>query len=717
MQQQPQRILSIDDDDAVRSNIVAYLEDSGFDVVEAQNGKLGIERLEQAKPDLVLVDLRMPVLDGFGVLEYMRKNAAATPVIVVSGVGVLEEAIEALRQGAWDYLTKPITDMRVLEHAVNKALERARLLDERARYQERLETEVRERTRELRETNERLVEFQGLLQEKNQFLETLVESMPNPVFYKGLDGAYLGCNRAFSRLVGKSQEAIRGMRAEDLFPQELLCDPAVRATPGTELAPTSCVLDVTLPGGSEHSLVLYKSHFTDRNDSPAGVVGSFHDITELKRKEALILYQATHDELTGLLNRMGLRRHMRERINTEDMGFALLILDIDDFKTVNDSLGHTIGDKLLRALADRLSSMVEGKGLVARLGGDEFALLLNDKDSATVEAFATSLVEALAQPFSVADHELYATPSIGITFCDADGSDADILIKNADIAMYRSKEEGGGRWQRYLREMTERVDKRLAVEKNIRKGLENEEFVVYYQPKVNIVNDRVTGMEALVRWARPDGTLVAPGEFIPVAEETGLIVSLGEWVLVEACRQAKIWSETMGPLRMAVNISARQFQPNLPDKVAAALATTGLPPHLLELEITETTMMRDLPATVSILERLSATGIKIAIDDFGTGHSSLYYLKTFPIDAIKVDRSFVRDIVNDENDAAIVSTVITMARNLLLDVVAEGVETPEQLAFLREHGCREVQGFYYSKPLPAASFEAWMAEVQRRGRA
>ncbi|MFZ5586362.1 MAG: bifunctional diguanylate cyclase/phosphodiesterase [Thermodesulfobacteriota bacterium] len=445
-------------------------------------------------------------------------------------------------------------------------------------------------------------------------------------------------------------------------------------------------------------------------------VALFHDITEIKRSEEKIKHQAYHDALTGLPNRqlfndrleVALARARRNRTQV-----AVMFLDLDHFKTINDSLGHAVGDLLLQGVAQRLSEAVRQEDTVSRLGGDEFIMILPDVDDADdAVAVAGRIIESLEKPFTLRGHDLYITSSVGITIFPNDGGDLETLVKNADMAMYLAKEEGRNTFRLFTPAMNERARHRQELLGKLRKALERGEFLVYYQPQVDLGSGRVAGMEALVRWQTQDGRLILPGQFIPLAEETGLIVPIGEWVLEEACRQAAAWVRAgHSHLRLAVNLSARQFnQPGLVEIVGGILERTGLPPGRLELEITESTVMTNLEAAADILRRLHERGVKLALDDFGTGHSSLYYLKHFSIDVLKIDRSFIVDLPEDQDAAAIAEAVVSMARSLGLKVLAEGVETEAQLDFLRALGCDQVQGFIFSRPLPAASFERALEE-------
>ncbi len=445
-------------------------------------------------------------------------------------------------------------------------------------------------------------------------------------------------------------------------------------------------------------------------------VGVQNDITESKRYESELEFQASHDALTGLPNRNLLQDRVAQAIafaRRHDKLVAVLYADVDHFKVVNDSLGHAAGDRLLQELARRLAACVREDDTVARQGGDEFVLVLpglpREEDASMV---AHKVAEALGQPFRVDGQEMFVTCSIGVALFPRDGDDAGTLLRNADTALYRAKEVGRNTFQFYAAEMNARALERLTLESSLRHALEREELVLHYQPQVDLHSGAVVGVEALIRWQHPEFGLLSPVKFIGLAEETGLILPIGEWVLRTACAQAKAWADAGFPdLRMSVNLSARQFrQQDLVQQVAAALEDSGLDPRSLELELTESLLIHNVDASIAILSELSAMGVKIAIDDFGTGYSSLSYLKRFPIDRLKVDQSFVRDIAADPEDAAIVTAIITLSRSLRLGVIAEGVETEEQMAFLRSRLCDEMQGFHFSKPLPVAEMNLLLRE-------
>ncbi len=443
-------------------------------------------------------------------------------------------------------------------------------------------------------------------------------------------------------------------------------------------------------------------------------VAVFHDITDLKHQEEQIKHQAYHDALTNLPNRLLLHDRLSVAINHAQRNgqkIAILFVDLDNFKHINDSLGHALGDQLLQAVSQRIVKLMREEDTVSRLGGDEFVIMLEDvKDESVAIHIAERVLASFQRSFHVRNHELFITPSLGLTLFPDDGSDPETLIKNADLAMYRAKDKGKNRFQLFTSTMNDRVTKRLEMEGNLRKATEGDEFLVYYQPKIDIRTEKVTGMEALVRWQRPTGELVNPGDFIPLAEETGLIVNIGQRVLETACQQTKLLHEQgMTDLKVSVNFSPRQFQQsNVVDMIINTLQKTGLDPSALEIEITETIIMSNVESTVSRLQELSRQGISISIDDFGTGYSSLYYLKHLPIHVLKIDKSFIHDLSVDVNDSAIVETIILMAKNLNLRVIAEGVETQEQFQYLRDRNCDDVQGYLFSPPLPLSEFEKYL---------
>lgn len=432
------------------------------------------------------------------------------------------------------------------------------------------------------------------------------------------------------------------------------------------------------------------------------------DISERKQAEAHIQHLAQHDALTGLPNRMLLQDRIAQALvhaGRQHIQVGILFMDLDRFKVINDTLGHEIGDVLLVMVAERLKHCVRQEDTVGRQGGDEFLIVLHEmahsQDAALV---AQKVVSVVSEPYQVRGYELHITPSIGISIYPADGTDAGALMKNADTAMYHAK-RSGGTYRFYAAEMNASAFKRLTVENSLRHALERNEFVLHYQPLIELETGRIFGTEALIRWQHPEMGLVAPDVFIPIAEETGLIIPIGEWVVREACRQCSEWHKIAGSrFKVAVNISARQFwQGNLMETLGKILREDSFDPSCLELELTESMLMRHTDETVDMLNQLSSLGLRISIDDFGTGYSSLSYLKRFPIHKLKIDRSFICDVTHDPDDAAITQAVIAMARSLKLVVIAEGVETAEQLAYLRSQQCDEGQGYYFSKPLPAAA--------------
>jgi len=455
------------------------------------------------------------------------------------------------------------------------------------------------------------------------------------------------------------------------------------------------------------------SPLRDLAERPIGLIAYLTDITERKQAEEQLHHLAYYDELTGLPNRTLFARLVDQALMVAQRNEAhgcLLFIDLNRFKRINDTLGRRIGDELLRQVAQRFRDTLRDEDVVARLSGDEFAVGLFDiRQHFEATTVAQKLQAVLDAPFYIAGHDLRVGASIGISVYPQNGNDAETLLGLADIAMERAK-KGEANPDRsvafYSDDMNQGMQERMRIETGLRHALGNGELILYYQPKFEIGSGRIVGAEALVRWIHPQRGLVPPGEFIPLAESTGLIVQVGEWVLEQACAQAAVWQKAgLPPFRLAVNVSAREFTQSLPARVADTLRRYQLDPSWLELEITESTLMHDFERVTGIMDRLTALGVALSLDDFGTGYSSLSYLKRFPIHTLKIDRSFTTGIPGDASDCAIAGTIISMARQLRLRVIAEGVETVEQLDFLRESGCDEVQGYLYSKPLPAYDFE------------
>jgi len=466
---------------------------------------------------------------------------------------------------------------------------------------------------------------------------------------------------------------------------------------------------LTTPSGLRHfEYIIFPVH--GEGGSITGAGATLHDITERKQAEERIQYLAHYDILTGLPNRVMLDDYISAAIASaqqQDMQTAVLLLDLDRFKTINDSLGHVLGDTLLQAVAERIKKIVHSKDIVGRMGGDEFIILspgLRDADEAA--RLGQKIIESMADPFVLGDNRITTSPSIGISIYPFDGIDSETLIRNADTAMYQAKASGRNNFQFFAQQMTARAQELMSLDIGLRKAFENNEFLLHYQPQVRSSDGAIIGAEALVRWLSPEKGMIPPGKFIPVTEETGLIIPLGEWILRTAFETAAKWHKMdIPPVTMAINLSAIQFRsPSLLETIERLLKETGVPPELIELELTEGIIMSDAKEAIEKLQHFKDLGLKLSIDDFGTGYSSLSYLRRFPIDKLKIDQSFVRDLLTDPGDAAITNSIIALARELGLHAIAEGVETKEQFEYLRDHNCEEIQGYYFSRPIPEDEF-------------
>ncbi|WP_158592185.1 EAL domain-containing protein [Noviherbaspirillum sedimenti] len=557
-------------------------------------------------------------------------------------------------------------------------------------------------------------------EETRQFLAAIVQSTDAAIIGSSPDGTILSWNPAAEAMYGYTSDEICGQPISLLIPPEKsneFAEIIIQVMRGHGLKnfetrwahKNGTVIDVSLT----------LSPIRDSANHIIGVAKIVRDISEKKRNEAELEYWATHDALTSLPNRILLQDRLQQaiaRAQRDKKMAAVLYIDLDRFKIVNDSVGHEGGDKLLRQISERMSSVFRASDTVARQGGDEFVVVVERIDSEQDTADLTQrLMQVMASPFMVADVQFYASCSIGIGLYPKDGTVASELLKNADAAMYRAKDLGGNNFQFYTPTMNESARERLEIENALRNGLERAEFVLHYQPQVDLLTGAVVGVEALLRWQHPELGLVAPGGFIGIAEEMGLIVPIGAWVIRSACAQAKAWQRAgFGNLRVAVNLSARQFShEDLVSLIANTLEETGLAAECLDIELTESLVMTDVDRAIAILTELRSLGVQISIDDFGTGYSSLSYLKKFPVDVLKIDRSFVNEIALQSKDAAITDAIISMAHGLGIRVIAEGVETEAQCEFLSRSMCDEIQGFLFSEALPAASITSLLLEERR----
>ncbi|TCV89658.1 EAL domain-containing protein [Sulfurirhabdus autotrophica] len=553
------------------------------------------------------------------------------------------------------------------------------------------------------------IEADASLRESEERFRATFSQAAMGLAHVSLEGRWLRVNQKLCEITGYSEEELLGFTFQDVtHPDDLDEDlEFIRKMLAEEIHDYSLEKRYIHKSGAYIWINLTVSLARNADGQPNYFISVIEDISRRKRIEAELVHLVNHDALTGLSNRTLLQDRLSQAISyaaRSEKQVAVMFIDLDRFKNINDSLGHDIGDKVIVEAGHRLLSTVRDGDTVARLGGDEFVVVLTDIASELdVSMVAHKALDSLSQPLAMNGTEFYPTASIGISLFPRDGHNAQVLLKNADTAMYRAKDAGRNNYQFYAQDMNARAMDRLTLESGLRRALERKEFILYYQPKVNLVSGEIEGMEALLRWQPPGQKMVSPLDFIPIAEETGLIVPIGEWVLRTACAQYAAWKNAgVNVCRIAVNLSARQFmQQNLVEVVSRVLHETECDAAGLELEITESIIMENPDAAVETLRTLSNMGIKLAIDDFGTGYSSLSYLKRFPIGYLKIDQSFVRDITTDADDAAIATAVIALAHSMKLQVIAEGVETAEQLQFLRDHNCDQMQGYFFSPPLPA----------------
>jgi diguanylate cyclase (GGDEF)-like protein/PAS domain S-box-containing protein len=636
--------------------------------------------------DIVLLDLGLPDANGLEAVRLMLAAAPRTPVVVMTGLDDEQLAAQALRAGAQDFLVKGELEPAVVIRALRYAIARKALEDQLFLEQERA--------------------------------QITLNAMGDAVICIDNTGAISFLNRAAQIMTGLvlspghclMSEAL-GLTGTDGLQVDLGRHADSKTSDdSTKLTSSACI---ARSNGKNLPVEYTVSTVRDRAGMAVGSVFVLRDMTETRALAEKLAHMAQHDALTGLPNRLLLADRIKTAIAIaprHDSNPGLLFLDLDGFKHVNDTLGHGVGDKLLQSVAERLSACVRASDTVSRLGGDEFVVLLAEIAHPEDAAIAAGrMLQAVSAPHLIDQHELHVGTSIGVSLYPSDGSDAETLIKNADTAMYQAKANGRSSYRFYEPGMNLRVVERRDLEAGLRRALERNEFVLHYQPKLDLATGKIHGAEALVRWKHPVRGNLPPNMFIPVAEECGLIVPLGKWVLHEACRQAKAWADAGAPLQnIAVNVSAVEFQDaQFMRNVFQILEATGLAPERLELELTESVLMKRSGSAAAILKTLRAEGIRLAIDDFGTGYSSLSYLTRFPVDTLKIDRSFIRQITEAPLETAIVKAVLSMAQSLNLRVVAEGVETRGELEFLQAHRCNEAQGYYFSCPLPAAEFDVF----------
>jgi diguanylate cyclase (GGDEF)-like protein len=681
-------VMVIDDDCAVRLLARETLEHSGFLVWDAENGEQALDAFEEKVPDIVLLDVVMPGIDGFSVCSAIRGFASGrdTPVLMMTGLDDLESIESAYRAGATDFITKPI-NWHILRYRVSYMLRASGALEQ------------------LRESKAGLAHAQSLAHLGSWEWDLATGEI------RCSEEVYCLCCPEGRRDGNPILDPVHQL--DRSFVLSTIEDAVAKGTASS--------FDYRISLGGDRERTLHAELATVQNESGESIrlTGTVQDITERKQAEEQIRLLAYYDALTGLPNRRFFLQQLEQALvfaNRNDRMLAVLFLDLDRFKLVNDTMGHGVGDLLLQDVAERLLRCVrrsdclaraEEDGpppLVSRLGGDEFTIMLSDIDHfQDVAKVARRILEAVSLPYNLEGQDIFVSTSIGISLYPFDACTAGDLVRNADGAMYQAKEQGRNGYQIYDESMNAKALERIRLESQLHKALKEEEFVIFYQPQISLRTGEMVGIEALVRWRSAELGLVAPERFLPLAEEIGLVMQIDQWVMLNACRQHKRWlDDGLPPVTLAVNVSGQHFARNqLLETVRTILSQSGLEPEFLALELTEGVLMDHTEKTINTLLSLKEMGVRLAIDDFGTGFSSLSYLKRFPLDVLKIDRSFINDVTSDPDDAAITLATIEIAHTLKLQVIAEGVETPEQLEFLIENGCDLYQGHLFSHPVPA----------------
>jgi diguanylate cyclase (GGDEF)-like protein len=693
-------VLIVDDDVTARALAREALEVAGFTVDEAGNGREAVERARLQTPDVVLMDVMMPEMDGFEACAALRKERATrhVPVLMMTGLEDVASINRAYEAGATDFTTKPINYL-LMAHRIRYMLRAKLTADELRASESRLANAQR---------IARLGHFEWELESGRVYCSPQVYRL----FGLPADGS-----------VTTNRDLLRFIHPRDRVRYAGELRSAVKTGAGYCLEHRVVRRDKTVR-------IMYQEGEVVRTAAGLAVSATLQDITERRHMERKVLKIANFDATTGLPNRQLMHRYLTEAIAHARRNAGVVVvmaIDLDNFSRVNDTLGHGAGDALLKVVASRLGACIRpcsamGRvgeevqpdgDMLARTGGDEFTVVLTQiKELEDAAAHARKLAESLAMPFAAGENEVSVNASIGISGFPADATDADALLQQADTALHHAKELGRNQWAFSSEAISRRVTDRFQLESDLRRALVAGQFELHYQPKVRTVDEMPDGMEALLRWRHPEKGLISPATFIPIAEETGLIVPISEWIMYEACRQVQEWRQAGLPaMRVAINVSSAQFRNSgLHLIVANALTGTGIDPGLVELELTESLLMEEGEASIRLMQKLRALGLSLSIDDFGTGYSSLSYLKRFPINALKIDRSFVKESANSHADGAIVAGIIALAHSLGLSVVAEGVESEKQVRLLRELKCDEVQGYYYSAPLPPQEFAIWLQD-------